>query len=356
MVLETPEKMRMSLLALIEASQSAVESSDKALRAAEKALTAAQIANTQAKDVLKAVSEAFIQEDRKMMTILEVERESEIMDCDSDGDFDDMKNFVMLSTNNIPVNDVEDEDSTSSSVDEDENFTSPRFYLISSTGAAADHQCDTLGLYRQSEAGHSVYNQEECRDQDSGYCDNPYKLYNDNGVWMVISSFALRQNRMWILLCATTPSESPTTVKWQYYDRNQNIWLEDPTLSVTSLSERPTCDCEVTIRLSKNIARNIGEPVTGVYRPDGTYYEGRPVLWRSSGNLMLYVSRGRWRLGYKLGDDGVYLCSKTVLSLCPADPRAAIYEPRQLSNFGYRGIGASASITCSNTSCKLSIS
>ena len=68
MVLETPG--RMTLLSLIESSQSAVESSDKALRSAEKALTAAQIANSQAKDVLKAVSEAFVQEDNMNQSIM----------------------------------------------------------------------------------------------------------------------------------------------------------------------------------------------------------------------------------------------------------------------------------------------
>ena len=57
----------MFLLSLLEASQSAVESSDEALNAAEKALAAAQIANKQAKEVLRAVTEAFVQEDRKQL-------------------------------------------------------------------------------------------------------------------------------------------------------------------------------------------------------------------------------------------------------------------------------------------------
>ena len=80
----------MLLLSLIEASQSAVESSDLALKAAVEALTAAQTANSQAKDVLKTVSEAFVQEDRKMMAILEgkqgpalwVESDFEFAPCD----------------------------------------------------------------------------------------------------------------------------------------------------------------------------------------------------------------------------------------------------------------------------------
>ena len=108
MVLETPG--RMTLLSLVEASQSAVESSDQALRAAEEALNAAQIANSQAKDVLRAVSEAFVQEDRKVKTVLKREQESESeisrstssMSCENDGDSDEMENLVMLSTNKNP--------------------------------------------------------------------------------------------------------------------------------------------------------------------------------------------------------------------------------------------------------------
>ena len=48
---------QVSLLALLEASQSAVESSDLALRAAEEALTAAKSANSQANAALRAVKE-----------------------------------------------------------------------------------------------------------------------------------------------------------------------------------------------------------------------------------------------------------------------------------------------------------
>ena len=67
MVRQTPD--RMSLLYLLEVSQSAVESSDQALRAAVEALAAAQMANYQAKDVLKAVSEAFVHEDKNITAL-----------------------------------------------------------------------------------------------------------------------------------------------------------------------------------------------------------------------------------------------------------------------------------------------
>ena len=53
--------MSFSFLSLLEASQNTVELSEEALRAAEEALTAAKIAsNQQAKNTLKAVTEAFV--------------------------------------------------------------------------------------------------------------------------------------------------------------------------------------------------------------------------------------------------------------------------------------------------------
>ena len=147
MVRQAPD--RMSLLSLLEVSQSAVESSDQALRAAEEALTAAQAANKQAKDMLKAVSEAFVQEDKSLITISEKEPQSEenvshiigSMDCQSDEDSDGLEDFVMLSTNKNPVHDIED-DFTSDTSDR-------KFILISSSGPAADHHC--MGLYRLNE-------------------------------------------------------------------------------------------------------------------------------------------------------------------------------------------------------------
>ena len=323
MVIQTLD--RMTLLSLVEASQSAVESSDLALKAAEKALSAAQTANNQAKDVLKAVSEAFVQEDRKMMTNSEGEREPEneisrptsSMSCENDSDSLDMENFVILSTNNNPVKDV-DED-----IDEDS-----KFFLISSTGAAADHRCNALGHYRrcgQSEDGRSVNIQEEDEKPEIEGCNR--FLFHFEGVWVVASMQSMH-------LKAATPSESPSSVKWQYYDQDLNLWKDDQTLTVTSLSERPTCDCEVTIRLSANIARDIGDPgVSGVYRPTGTYFEGRPVMKQYEGLFLLYVYCGRWRLGTSFGN-GEHLCSRTVPSSCPADPRAAIDQTRGLKYWG----------------------
>ena len=170
----------MSFLSLLEASQNAVESSDKALIAAEEALTAAKIANNQAKEVLKAVTEAYVIESNKVDNVNETkvelrpallsnsERQLKIvMDCESDECSDDMDDFLMLSTNKNPVNDVED-DST-----EDEESANPtRFLLISSTGPAADRRSEMFGLYRLTEEireGKCVYIQahdSQCEDED----------------------------------------------------------------------------------------------------------------------------------------------------------------------------------------------
>ena len=149
-------------------------------------------------------------------------------------------------------------------------------------------------------------------------------------------------------LRAATPSQSPTSVEWQYYDRDQNLWLEDQTIAVTSLSERPTCDCEVTIRMS-----DIGDPgLSGVYRPTGRYSEGRPVMRQSEGPFMLYVYCGRWRVGTE--KEGEYLCSRSVPS--PADPRAVMEATRGLKYLVYMTKGREGwtrlnelgvSVTCS---------
>ena len=239
------------------------------------------------------------------------------MSCENDGESDDVENFVILSTNKNIINDV------------DEDFTEDsKFLLISSTGAAADRPCGSLGLYRQSEVERNVYFQEEEEeeDPDAWY----YKLFYDQGVWVVIC----QKESMY--LRAATPSESPTSVKWQYYDRDQNLWQDDQTLRVTRLNEKPTCECEVTIRLSALASIDIKDPgVSGEYRPTGTYLGGRPVMKHSKGPFMLYVSGGRWRVKDSNGNEGEYLCSRTVPSSCPADPRAAIDETRGFKYWGY---------------------
>ena len=109
------------------------------------------------------------------------------LDCESDEDADDMRDLVMLSTNKNPVNDVEDE-----FID-----TGPQFFLISSTGPAADYRC-MLGLYRQYqvEDGTTRYYHEEDDDPETGYCDNPYQLFNFNGACWVVSSLDKRENEI----------------------------------------------------------------------------------------------------------------------------------------------------------------
>ena len=183
--MEKPSFDPMTLLSLLEASQSAVESSDQALRAAEAALSAAQAANKQAKNALKNVTEVFVQENRNLKRLSRSEKQSgtrirpsySSMDCESDIDSDD--DFMMLSTNKNPVNDIEDDSS-----EDGDSFNDPNFIMISSTGPAADNHADMMGVYRRSDEmrdGRSVYIQE----QDDKYEDSPCELVSVKGGWLV---------------------------------------------------------------------------------------------------------------------------------------------------------------------------
>ena len=227
----------MSLLSLLGASQSAVESSDQALKAAEKALTAAQTANKQAKEMLRAVTEAFVQEDRKQAVSTNNERPLQerkevtarrisIMDCESDGDsnedFEDaLEDFLMLSTNKNPVNDIDDDDTT-----EDEDSSGDKYLLVSSSGPAGDHWGYLLGLFRKSEdtrEGRSVYIQEN----NTHYGRSPAELFSDQGVWSIKWSDS-------VFLRASTPSTSPKSVTWQYVEDCMKTWRDDPALILHS--------------------------------------------------------------------------------------------------------------------------
>ena len=129
-------------------------------------------------------------------------------------------------------------------------------------------------------------------------------------------------------LRAATPSDSPTSVNWQY--REYIEWLDDPALTVTGLSEKPS-ECEVTISLSQDIDRDImGPGVAGVYTANGSYRHGKPVLQHSGGLFTLSVGvggcyRGCWYVQSGVGG-AEYLYSGSAPSQCPADPRAARNE------------------------------
>ena len=179
-------------LKLLEASQSAFESSEKSLKAAEEALTAAKIVHVEAKAALDAATEAFKAASYKTSESEKVRRGSEQENADPEEAEED---FIMLSTKKGPVIDLED----------DMFDMYPTFFLITSSGPAADHQCDMLGLYRRTEQmteGSRVY----MREQDTKYGASERKLFSDQGVWSI--SFG------GMVLRAATPSESPTSVKW----------------------------------------------------------------------------------------------------------------------------------------------
>ena len=205
----------------------------------------------------------------------------------------------------------------------------PPFLIISSSGPAADCQSDMFGLYKRTwerSEGRSVYIQEHSTE----YGDNPGKLISVQGTWRIVSF-----STVW--LRAATPSESPTSVKWEYEaDKNKATWREDAALTVTSFIERPNCECEVTISLSEDIKSNIMEPgasVAGLYRENGSYCRGRPVLQAGRFTLHVKYSKTQWdgvlsATGCWVVSSGAtighkYLMSRTAPSQCPADPRAA---------------------------------
>ena len=299
----------MLLLSLLEASQTAVESSDQALKAAEAALTVAQTANKQAKEVLRAVTEAFVQENRKLgSTNIERHGQSEltVTKTSSMGNSDDfVEKFVMLSTNNNNIEDVEDDSP------EHENTTIYDFLLISSTGPTADHFGRMFGFYHKTEEIKeecSVYDQEH----DSQYGNfTSYRLTSDQGLWMLT--------------------------------RGDDVFavLDDQELTVTGLSEKPS-DCVITISLSRDVWRDIKEPgVAGFYRAEGSYHLGRPVFQHSGGRFTLYVGGGVeggcWKVCTGVGGD-FYLMSGSAPSQCPADPRAARNERFRKKHWLYESV------------------
>ena len=192
---------------------------------------------------------------------------------------------------------------------EDEESAGPQFILISSSGPTA-FLSQRFGVYRQSEEmrdGRSVYIQ----DHDTQYGVNHCKLYSDHGVWVVTFDGEVRHR-------AATPSQSPTTVKWQY---KHDKWREDPALTVRGLSERPRRECEVRITLSEDITRSMKKVgVAGVYRADSTYSSGRPVFRHSGGVFTLRVCAwgGGWEVRSGVGGAG-HLSIMTAPSMCPAE-------------------------------------
>ena len=142
-----------------------------------------------------------------------------------------------------------------------------------------------------------------------------------------------------MFLRAATPSESPTSVRWQYQEfNNKKTWRNDPNLTATGLSEKPS-ECEVTISLSLDIERDIMEPgVAGVYRADGSYSRGRPVLQHSWGRFTLTMDEGCWWVQSVVGG-ALYLESGSAPSHCPADPRAARNGSEGLTYWRYNKQG-----------------
>ena len=186
------------------------------------------------------------------------------------------------------------------------------FLLISSSGPSADHWSEMFGLFRKTEQmreGRNVYIQMH----DKKYGASSLKLFTAQGVWTIAGRT--------VYMRATTPSESPTSVTWQYMVFDKDTGQDDPALTVTNLSEKPD-DCKVTISLSKDVKRKLKEPgLEGVYKADGLYCMGRPVLQHEGDRFTLSADLECWRVSTGVGGTQ-YLWSGSAPSQCPADPRA----------------------------------
>ena len=213
----------------------------------------------------------------------------------------------------------------------------PPFFLVTSSGPAAEHKSSMFGLYcktKQMKEGRSVYRPEH--DSKNGHENEDYKLFSVKGVWVVSGESVEDVEDLCNVqdLKAAAPSKTPTTVKWQYistsneYYDDYYTWHDDPMLTVTGITKKPI-GCEVTISLSQDEDEvEVTKEMAGVYRADGSYREGWPVLQHSGGRFTLSVHYDNWRVESSDGDDDdegdEYLCSGSVSSQCPADPRAAL--------------------------------
>ena len=112
------------------------------------------------------------------------------------------------------------------------------FILISSSGNSASYYSHMFGLYEKmtwmTEAP-IVYEQENSTILPRLWTDYGLyrcKLLSDQGVWSITYNGSMR-------LRAIAQSENPTSVKWQYYNSDNDTWQDGPELTVTGLSEKP---------------------------------------------------------------------------------------------------------------------
>ena len=204
----------------------------------------------------------------------------------------------------------------------------PPFLLFLSLGPAADYRASMLGLYRKTEemfGGCSVYMQEH---DNTKYGGIPCKLFRNRGIWKINEDGD-------VCLMAATASESPTSsIIWRYQSES-GIWRDDPALTVKGLNEKPR-SCEILFILSKDIAKQIMEPgADGLYREDGSYCRGRPVLQHEGGRFTLIVDGEHWKV-YSRAGSVMHLQSGSAPSQCPAHPRAATNDRERQTEWTFR--------------------
>ena len=82
------------------------------------------------------------------------------------------------------------------------------------------------------------------------------------------------------------------------------------------LNTRPSA-CEIRISLKAGDLDIVLEGWEGVYKADGSYHKGRPVLRHSGGQFTLNVWDGLWEVSSGVGGEG-YIWGGSAASPCPA--------------------------------------
>ena len=195
------------------------------------------------------------------------------------------------------------------------------FLHLTSTGGAADHQSQALGLYQlspdSSHGGKPVYKQMHD-------FNNTRYLWSNSNIWTV--STKVGGGDTWLV--AMTTSVHPTTPSWQYR-KYGDTYHDDATLTVTGMTQPPPA-CSVLLSCSYPLPGDMkGPQVVGQYEATGEYSWGRRVFRHTSQDLYLamgysyrgwhrYGHGGCWMVRSRVDEGDGYLHSGSAPSYCPA--------------------------------------
>merc|ERR1712038_1778086 len=178
---------------------------------------------------------------------------------------------------NIPRGDITNTDMDTSQEDDYEEMV-----LVRSTGAAAEHQGDCMGVFLLA-GEHN--NRPYYRQKHTLNTQGARFLYShENGNWYVGKTLGASSGRG---LKNTTQTASVPTSGWQYGDADSNTWLHDPALTVTPLSALSSATCSsITISAKGEAARKVADYL-GTFTPTGNYSCGRQVFSSDRGRYLM---------------------------------------------------------------------